>query len=141
MEPNVIKEKSIKEMADVSIRYLLNKAIKDSEVNTSLISDGHHTFGELYDHRIALFIALCLSIMKNNGHKHEYNVWRSWRHSDGSETPGWFILGIGKEKGEQITYHLPESAWEECGLIPILTFAPVFDGHSSEDVLERIRKL
>ena len=28
-----------------------------SDIDTNLISDGYHTFGELYDHRFALFLA------------------------------------------------------------------------------------
>ena len=29
------------------------------EISTKEISDGHHTFGDLYRHRIILFYALC----------------------------------------------------------------------------------
>ena len=38
----------------------INKEIKDNMdvINTDLISDGWHTFGELYQHR-SLFIKLC----------------------------------------------------------------------------------
>jgi hypothetical protein len=33
--------------------------LKACGMDTNRISDGYHTFGELYDHRIQLFIALC----------------------------------------------------------------------------------
>ena len=75
-------------------------------VVTEDTSDGYHTFKELYEHRITLYIALCKSL--NNG-----NVWRSKLHSDSSSFDGWFILGIWREKGKQISYHLPNERWRE----------------------------
>ena len=54
---------------------------------------------------------------------------------------GWFVLGMGKKQGEQITYHLPMSEWEYCSFAETLEKAPDFDGHSSQDVLQRILDL
>ncbi len=51
-------------------------------------------------------------------------------------------MGINIEKGRQITYHLPASKWDEtnfCTLMEDKYF--VFDGHTSNDVLERLKKL
>lgn len=99
------------------------------------ISDGYHTFDELYEHRITLYISLC---------KAHYGwilpIWKSKKHHDGSSFEGWFILGIGKDKGEQISYHLPISKWDDCDFDE-LEFAPEWDGHTSADVLERIKRL
>lgn len=97
------------------------------------ISDGYHTFEELYEHRHIIFIALC----KNYKNK----VWRSKLHLDGSNYAGWFILGINKEKGKQITYHLPINKWKETSFTETLKKAPEFDGHSPKDVINRIKKL
>lgn len=58
-----------------------------------------------------------------------------------SKFDGWFVLGYGYIEGEQITYHLPLSKWDECNFAKTLDKAPKFDGHTSEDVLERIKKL
>lgn len=111
--------------------------------DTNKISDGYHTFGELYEHRIILWIALCREIMNNpayqSGQKAE--VWRARKHSDGTGFDGWFILGIGKDKGEQITYHLPESKWNDCEFAFTYDMAPKFDGHTSSDVLKRLSHL
>lgn len=101
-----------------------------------LISDGYHTFKELYDHRIEIFIALCREINQHS----PFKVWKTRLHSDGSSFEGWFVLGIGYEKGEQITYHLPLSRWHDCDCVD-LERAPEFDGHSSSDVLERLKQL
>jgi len=100
-------------------------------------SDGYHTFKELYEHRITLFIALCKQISC------DYNgiCWKSKIHSDGSKIDGWFIMGINKEKGKQITYHLPMSKWDECDFVKTLEKAPEFDGHTAEDVLKRLKEL
>lgn len=120
----------------------INALIKAKGVNTNLISDGYHTFGELYEHRHVLFIALCRKVWEheftNNGGS---PAWRSKKHSDGSEWQGWFLLGLNKEVGKQITYHLPISKWEECNFAETLDQAPEFDGHTSADVLERLKSL
>lgn len=110
------------------------------------MSDGFHTFDELYEHRITLYIALAkqLGQIEDEADEHgmpEHLVWRSKLHSDGSSFDGWFILGIDKNKGEQITYHLPLSKWEETNFAETLELAPEWDGHSSADVLERLKKL
>ena len=62
-------------------------------------------------------------------------------HSDGSAWKGWFIMGLGMEQGEQITYHLPIHYWEKTNFAETIAQAPSFDGHSSNDVLQRISKL
>ena len=107
------------------------------------ISDGYHTFDELYEHRIVLFIALCKALWIDPQYQtgQKSHVWRSLKHSDGSSFNGWFVMGIGKERGEQITYHLPMSKWEETEFAPTLDFAPNFDGHTPEDVLKRLSAL
>ena len=58
-----------------------------------------------------------------------------------SPTDGWFIMGIGKEKGNQISYHLPLSRWDETDFAETLDQAPEWDGHTSQDVLERLKTL
>ena len=107
------------------------------------ISDGYHTMDELYDHRITLYIALCKFVIYHEVKLHGVNdiVWRSKLHSDGSEYKGWFLLGIGKEKGKQVTYHLPLDRWDDISMAQTLEKAPEFDGHTSEDVLNRIKNL
>lgn len=108
----------------------LNLESIEAEVS---ISDGYHTFDELYEHRIILYIALCKSMPSR--------VWRSKLHSDGSKYEGWFILGINKKKGSQITYHIPLSYWEDTNFSETLDCAPEWDCHTSKDVLFRLRQL
>jgi hypothetical protein len=99
---------------------------------TGQVSDGFHTFDELYDHRNHLFIVL---LRMTPAH-----AWRSRFHHDGTGFPGWFIAGT-KISGKDITYHLPENLWDIVGDQPVITLqrAPAWDGHTSTDVIERIR--
>lgn len=137
----------------------INTIIKLNSIQTDGISDGYHTFGELYEHRIQLFIALC-KIAQDNRELHDSllhvtsqsklkgegrygNVWRSRYHSDGQLAfgGGWFLLGLGEESGYQITYHLPENYWDKCEFAKTLKQAPEFDGHTSNDVIQRLKNL
>jgi hypothetical protein len=97
------------------------------------VSDGYHTFGELYEHRIALWMAICKLLA--------IDAWRSRKHSDGSCIDGWFVLGLFDDAGKQMTYHLPNSRWDECDFAETLDRAPKFDGHTSADVLKRLARL
>lgn len=112
------------------------------------VSDGYHSFKELYDHRITLFVALARlcrtqelsvgTVLLNPF------VWRSKRHSDGEPCFGTgtqYVLGIGSFPGLQITYHIPIGRWDETNFAETLEKAPEWDGHTSEDVLERLRHL
>ena len=93
------------------------------------LSDGYHTFSELYDHRIALFIALMKS--------HRDISWVAKEHADGGYFEGWFIAGMNLPTGT-ITYHLPDDYFGELDDIAILERAPEWDGHKSADVLLRL---
>lgn len=96
------------------------------------ISDGYHTFNELYDHRCTLFLALMKA--------HKGISWISSAHYDGSTMDGWFVAGMELPTG-MVTYHLPSSMWSlacETGAKPLVR-APEFDGHTSADVVKRIQ--
>lgn len=118
--------------SDADVIQGINEAIKG--VDSNYISDGYHTFGELYEHRIVNYIALCKQVRDK--------VWMSQRHSDESMWDGWFLLGINTEPGTQITYHLPMKYWDLCKeVFNEIECAPEFDGHTSDDVLNRIINL
>jgi hypothetical protein len=102
-------------------------------------SDGYHSFDELYDHRFTLFIALCRALAKA-GPGHQF-VWRSKLHADGTMYEGAFIMGIGKQRGKQITYHLPLARWEEIDFAETLNRAPEWDRHTPQDVISRLKAL
>jgi len=122
-------------------------------LDTNQISDGYHTFGELYEHRYLLFFALAksehetwISCVRRGVDKYEGSVnpfWATYTHSDGSKSyDGYFLAGLGREKGKQITYHIPIQYWDMfIQYADLLDRAPEFDGHTSADVLERLKSL
>lgn len=100
--------------------------------STSEVSDGYHTFGELYDHRCLLFVALMRA--------HPTLAWRSRLHDDGSSEPGWWAGGLHLPTGD-VSYHLPDALWPllDGATVNTLERAPKWDGHTSADVLQRLR--
>lgn len=117
-----------------SINKLIANLPNTEDVNK--ISDGYHTFGELYQHRVILYIVLC-----NFLQKHNYYIWRSKLHSDGSSIEGFFVLGINIKKGEQITYHIRNQYWDSVKFAETLDVTPKYDGHTSQDALTRLSHL
>lgn len=101
------------------------------ECETGKISDGYHTFDELYEHRCLLFV----NLMRSN----PSISWRANNHEDGTMFEGWFVAGMHLPTGD-ITYHLPVKMWGLLDGKRILTQnkAPKFDGHTPEVVLTRL---
>lgn len=91
--------------------------------------DDYHTMDELYYHRTILFAIIC--------RKYKNRCWKSKCHSDGTFEDGWFIAGMDTPYG-QITYHQKMEYWNlfDC---KELDKAPLYDGHTPEDVLERLK--
>jgi hypothetical protein len=69
------------------------------------VSDGYHTFGELYSHRIKLFLSLM-----NLAHLRAWDCGWSKRHDDGELCfgGGWCIGWIIAPSGLQIRYHFED---------------------------------
>lgn len=107
-----------------------------------VVSDGYHTFDELYDHRVALYIALGRKMKRiEEMAPSEVSVWRSKLHDDGTMFEGWYIMGITSPSEGTITYHLPESSWSETDFADTLERAPKWDGHTPADVLARLKNI
>jgi hypothetical protein len=99
------------------------------EINGST-SDGYHTFDELYEHRTLLLAAF---LEDNDG-------WISDQHSDGTMFDGMFIAGTELMNGKQITYHQDMKYWPYFLNCRILDRAPAWDGHTSQDVVDRFKE-
>jgi len=93
------------------------------------ISDGYHTFDELYRHRHLLFFALLM--------QHSSSAYKSRLHHDGSNHEGYFVAGCDLCPGV-ITYHAPNYMWDLCPA-PEVERAPEWDGHTSNDMCDRLR--
>jgi len=116
-----------------SINYL----ISNTKVDTERISDGSHTFEDLYNHRIILYLSI-LGLIKDNPN---YKVWYAHKHSDGSVWKGWIVVGVlNILTTEQISYHM-DSKYEYILAsmnVLMLEFGLVWDGYSADDVLDRL---
>ena len=108
----------------------INAEIRNLNGEANSVSDGYHTFGELYEARCLLFVALLQS--------HKLQAWRALRNADGAKWEGWFVCGIQPQAGSQITFHLPKKYWENLDGIETHDINPYFDGHNSGDVLLRL---
>ena len=90
------------------------------------LSDGFHTFGQLYYQRMMLFAALVKT--------YKERAWKSLRHESGELCfgGGWFIVGIDTPEGSY-TYHYETKDFHlfDCQELPT---AKHWDGHTEEDV-------
>ena len=106
---------------DDTLDYIDSEPAADVEK----MSDGYHTFADLYEQRLILSAALA----KNNP-----NAWKSKRHDDGSVPfgGGWFIMGFETDEG-CYTYHYELKDWDlfQC---KELDKGKPWDGHTSKDV-------
>ena len=100
--------------------------IKIPETGIDDLSDGSHTFRQLYYQRMMLFA----TIVKQNKDK----AWKSLRHEDGEPCfgGGWFIVGIDTPEGSY-TYHYEDNYFSlfDC---EELEHGKHWDGHTEKDV-------
>lgn len=116
-----------KQMISVSeAKKLIVDSINNAPtIPSEKLTDGYHTFEDLYEQRLILSAALA----KNNP-----KAWKSKLHEDG-EVPfggGWFIMGFDTKEGSY-TYHYELKDWDlfEC---KELDRGKPWDGHTSKDV-------
>ncbi len=105
-----------------------------TEINvadTNLVSDGYHTFGELYQHRCLLWAWIVSAIGGGSS-----AGFKTRKDNNGAEWEGWFIAGLNTTDG-QITYHLPIAMWDLVHAQEIER-NDRYDGHTSADVVRRI---
>lgn len=104
---------------------LIDDALARSDADKGELSDGYHTFNDLYHQRAILFAALCRA--------YKDKAWKSLKHSDGTMFDGdWFICGIETPQG-QYTYHYKLTYWPLFAG-KTLDNAPEWDGHTEDDV-------
>lgn len=123
------------------VQDVINEGKESGTIDVGKLSDGYHSFDDLYRHRHALFIALCKQIEYDFTQPSHNHVWRSKKHSDGGSLDGFFIMGIGDTPKKMVTYHIPVEYWKETEFANTLEAAPAWDGHTPEDVLKRLTAL
>jgi hypothetical protein len=117
-----------------TIRTLLGHTLRALPGGASAISDGFHTFSELYDHRRALTAVLAAAAAEAG------DSWRSKQHHP-DDSPmfegGYFIVGIKLPAGT-ITYHYKLKHWDDFAVVPELEHAPKWDGATPGDSVTRL---
>lgn len=118
---------------------IINKTItllKPQEIE--LLSDGYHTFKELYEFRMMYNAALFNSWAKQG----LYETHKSYRHYDGEECfgGGWFIVVAILPTG-QISNHYRNEYWDLFRLEEVDKAKYEFDGHTGKDVIDRLKNL
>ena len=103
-------------------------------------SDGYHTFNELYEFRKVYNAALF-----NEWAKFDipyYSVHKSWKHFDGDLCfgGGWFIVVAVLPTG-QISNHYEAKDWDLFKIPETEKALFEFDGHTSQDVINRLKAL
>ena len=113
-------------MTDVEVRR--ERAICEAAGVRTIedVSDGFHTFRQLYYQRMMLFA----TIVKQNKDK----AWKSLRHEDGELCfgGGWFIVGVDTPEGSY-TYHYEDVFYTLFDCVE-LKCGKHWDGHTEEDV-------
>ena len=142
-ENNVIEYSSIKKDQLVS---------EDEVVDIGELSDGYHTYKELYEFRKVYNAALFNEWAENLEtscdfgqalfNVPKYNVHKSWKHHDGELCfgGGWFIVSAMLPTG-LISNHYKAEDWDLFKIPEVEKALHEFDGHTSEDVLNRLKKL
>lgn len=109
----------------------LLKTHPEAQTDPGEVSDGYHTFNELYHHRAVLFSVIC--------NEHPDLAWKSKHHHVGGEPmyDGMFIVGIDTPDG-QATYHYDLDPYWDMFKVKELENAPEWDGHTPAQAIERI---
>lgn len=103
-------------------------------ISSKDISDGHHTFRELYLQRLIMFCTICNNFPNLS--------WKSKKHFDEEHDPmfnGDFIAGINTPEGVA-SYHIKLEYWDLFD-IPEIDRAPKYDNYTPDDVMKRILSL
>lgn len=110
-----------------------------NEFDVNEISDGYHTFNELYEYR-KLYNALIF----NEWNKQDlYDVHKSKLHYDGSkpfDSDEWFVVSAKLPTG-LITNHYNIADWDLFKIKEVDKALFPYDNHTSKDVLKRMKDI
>jgi hypothetical protein len=130
-EPMLEKDIKIRDLQVVTPTFSQYREHFNFEEDKSLVSDGFHTFKELYQHRLILS-ALAFKKAKEKG----YRIWKSYKHYGESEDcygGDYFIVGVDLPEG-QFSYHYEKGNEHLFNYAEHLEESPKWDGHTSKDV-------
>lgn len=125
----IYKPGTIPDLERVKLTKQLVDEMDDGDM-TNGISDGSHTFGDLYYQRMVLTSVIAKAIMstKNLG-----TVRRSKLHDDGTMFKDYFIIYFTTPDGN-FSYHYHIDYWDNFSFVPEVDKAIKWDGHTDADI-------
>jgi len=137
LDSNILNEiaKVVNEANNRSDVYVLGKDIQvDADCKYGNVSDGYHTFNELYEYRLLYNAGMC------NALKDRVIITKSKKHSDGELCfgGGWFVVTMELPTG-QVTNHYEMKDWDYFKVDEVET-APEWDGHTPYVAKERLEE-
>lgn len=146
-----MSSKIIIPVTDTLVMPALSRGDQRPEVEIALpdsgaVSDGWHTFNELYHYRMLYNAAFCNSLKLASGSPESgepcwFGVCKSWRHSDGELCFGkedYFVVVMQLPTG-QVSNHYHGQYWD-LFKVPEVERAPEYDGHTPQQAAERLEK-
>lgn len=119
------------------IENILGSIQNKKPVDMGEVSDGYHTFNELYRYRM-LYNAAFFNLLARNG---QVEVCKSRRHSDGEKCFGsddWFIVMAMLPTG-QVSNHYESKYWDLFD-VPERETAFEYDGHTPNEAADRLEQ-
>lgn len=109
--------------------FLKMQPIEDNEtplgqIDIQQVTDGYHTFDELYHHRMYLFSIIC--------NQNPEFARKSKLHDDGTMFDNYFIVWINGPEGDY-SYHYHMDNWDMFKVEEV-DRAPEWDGHKPSDI-------
>ena len=102
----------------------------DNPDKMGIISDGYHSFDELYYQRMMLTKTVALAAINKFG---KYSVYRSKLHSDDTLYKNHFIIAFNTTEGN-FAYHYPMYYWDSFDFLKELPKAEKFDGYTWDEI-------
>lgn len=138
---NILNKYGHTEMGLYKIQLYVEKILGSIQnkkpVDVGEVSDGYHTFNELYRYRM-LYNAAFFNLLARSG---QVEVCKSRRHSDGEKCFGsddWFIVMAILPTG-QVSNHYESKYWDLFD-VPERETAFEYDGHTPNEASDRLEK-
>lgn len=124
----LLSEDSIRNLELVTMIGYVSPHYNDKNLkiaqNTGMISDGYHTFNELYDHR-ALLTSMLFSFIQSNNDA-PCTLFKAKAHADGTMFDGMFIVGALFDDDKYFSYHYDMDRWDMFSFVDERWYAPLW---------------
>lgn len=127
---------------------IIDAPLHEEIVYADEIADDYHTMHDLYEHRLALTVALFnymhavhASIIGESAAKIAPITVKSKLHNDGTMFEGGYFIVSAMTANGQISYHYDLKHWDKFRIPEVERVPWKYDNHKPEDVIERLINL